>query len=47
MFASGNGWANNYPAGAPLRKTKNLVWGVHAYTCHATDQPCSAGPGGV
>src|SRR4051812_2743774 len=47
VFASGNGWANNYPALAPLSGTTNLVWGVHAYTCHATNQPCSSGPLGV
>src|SRR4051794_7239881 len=47
VFASGNNWANRYPAGAPLTRTSNLVWGVHAYTCHVDGQPCSPGPGGV
>jgi hypothetical protein len=51
VFASGNGWASTYPAGAPLTGTTNLVWGVHAYTCPAATPAnggvCQSGPGGV
>ena len=51
VFASGNGWASSYPAGAPLTGTSNLVWGVHAYTCPsatpANGGTCQSGPGGL
>jgi hypothetical protein len=51
VFASGNNWANNYPAGAPLTGTTNLVYAVHAYTCpsgtEASGATCFPGPTGV
>jgi hypothetical protein len=51
VFASGNGWANKYPAGAPLTNTKNLVYGVHAYTCPKLTPEnggnCTPGPAGL
>jgi hypothetical protein len=51
VFASGNGWANNYPANAPVTGIRNLVYGVHAYTCPsatpANGGTCTPGPGGL
>ena len=51
VVASGNNWANDYPALAPLTGTNNLIYGVHAYTCPTgtpeTGHTCYAGPTGV
>ncbi|MBV9291796.1 MAG: cellulase family glycosylhydrolase [Frankiales bacterium] len=51
VFASGSGWATYYPSTAPLTGTRNLVYGIHAYTCPvATPEnggTCVGGPGGL
>ena len=51
VVASGNNWANDYPAQAPLTGTRDLVYGVHAYTCPqgtpAMGQRCYPGPNGI
>ena len=50
VFASGNNWASTFPS-APLTHTKNLVYGVHAYTCPSgtpqSGATCNPGPNGV
>ncbi len=51
VVASGNDWASTFPASAPLRNTRNLVYGVHAYTCPQgtpeSGATCNPGPQGV
>ena len=51
IFASGTGWATNFPYTSPLTSTTNLIYAAHAYTCPNGTQDsgatCSPGPNGV
>jgi hypothetical protein len=51
VFASGTGWASQFPTTAPLTGTSNLIYAAHAYTCpNGTPQSgatCNPGPAGV